>query len=69
MDEKDLQQKEGQTTGIKCWGCGTLLTLSTRRLHTIDTEMKAKRDNIISELIAFRSTKARAKENRGGGGR
>ena len=29
--------------------------------------MKAKRDNIISELIAFRITKAKAKENSGGG--
>ena len=36
--------------------------------HTIDTEMKAKRDNIISELITFRITKAKAKENSGGGG-
>ena len=29
--------------------------------------MKAKRDNIISELITFRITKAKAKENSGGG--
>ena len=35
---------------------------------TIDTEMKAKRDNIISELITLRITKAKAKEIRGGGG-
>ena len=34
---------------------------------TIDTEIKAKRDNIISELITFRITKANAKENSGGG--
>ena len=38
-------------------------------LHTIETEMKAKRDNLISELITLRITKAKAKENwRGGGG-
>ena len=30
--------------------------------------MKAKRDNIISELITLRITKAKAKENSGGGG-
>ena len=30
--------------------------------------MKAKRDNIISELIILRITKAKAKENSGGGG-
>ena len=37
--------------------------------HNIDSEMKAKRDNIISELINLRITKAKAKENfrRGGG--
>ena len=29
--------------------------------------MKAKRDNIISELITLRITKAKAKENSGGG--
>ena len=34
---------------------------------TIDTDMKAKRDNIISELISFRITKAKAKENLGAG--
>ena len=34
---------------------------------TIDTEMKAKRDNIISELTTLRITKAKAKENSGGG--
>ena len=37
-------------------------------VYTIDTEMKAKRDNMISELITFRITKAKAKENSGGGG-
>ena len=31
------------------------------RLNTIDTEIKAKRNNIISELITFRITKAKAK--------
>ena len=35
---------------------------------TIDTEKKAKRDNINSELITLRITKAKAKENLGGGG-
>ena len=35
---------------------------------TIDTEIKAKRDNIISELITLRIAKAKAKENSGGGG-
>ena len=35
---------------------------------TIDTEMKAKHDNIISELIALRITKAKRKNLRGGGG-
>ena len=34
---------------------------------TIDTEMKAKRDNIISELITLRIAKAKAKENSEGG--
>ena len=29
--------------------------------HTIDTEIKAKRNNMISELIIFRITKAKAK--------
>ena len=28
---------------------------------TIDTEIKAKRNNMISELITFRITKAKAK--------
>ena len=36
--------------------------------HTIDTEMKAKRDSIKSELITIRITKAKAKENSGEGG-
>ena len=31
------------------------------KAHTIDTEIRAKRNNIISELIAFRITKAKAK--------
>ena len=43
-------------------------SIDARRCNTIDTELKAKRDNIISELITFRSTKAKAKENSGGGG-
>ena len=30
--------------------------------------MKAKRDKIISELVTLRITKAKAKENSGGGG-
>ena len=34
---------------------------------TIDTEMKAKRDNLISELIALGIPKAKAKKNWGGG--
>ena len=33
--------------------------------HTIDTETKAKRNNMISELITFRITKAKAKWNFG----
>ena len=37
-------------------------------LSTIDTEMKAKRDNTKSELITFRITKAKAKENSREGG-
>ena len=44
----------------------TQITVGTK--ITIDTEMKAKRDNIISELITLRITKAKAKENWGGGG-
>ena len=48
---------------------GTANGLSTiGHEHTIDTEMKAKRDNIISKLITLRITKAKAKENSGGGG-
>ena len=38
------------------------------KFHTIDTEMKATRDDIISELITLRITKAKAKENSGRGG-
>ena len=48
------------------------LIFGAKGLHnfppTIDTEMKAKRDNIISELITLRLTKAKAKEKSGGGG-
>ena len=40
-----------------------------REKRSVDTEIKAKRDNIFSEVITFRITKAKAKENsRGGGG-
>ena len=38
------------------------------KLSTIDKDMKAKRDNIISELITLRITKAKPKENSGRGG-
>ena len=39
----------------------------THQLTTIDTEMKAKRDNVISELITLRIAKAKAKANSGRG--
>ena len=44
-----------------------LLTKLFLEALTIDTEIKAKRDNMISELITFRITKAQAKENSSGG--
>ena len=36
------------------------------KLRTIDTEIKAKRNNIISELITFKIAKAKAKVEFGG---
>ena len=45
-----------------------LTNKDTSGVTPIDTEMKAKRDNIISELITLRITKAKAKEIWGGGG-
>ena len=35
--------------------------VETGHVDTIDTEIKAKRNNIISELVTFRTTKAKAK--------
>ena len=36
-------------------------TVDAEKLHTIDTEIKAKRNNIITGLTTFRITKAKAK--------
>ena len=49
---------------ILLWGYYTIVD----KKDTIDRDMKAKWDNIISEWITFTITKAKAKTNSGGGG-
>ena len=42
-------------------GRAVQLQVCSLYLHTIDTEIKAKRNNMISEFVTFRITKAKAK--------